>query len=278
MVKYHLHENRWTVILDDVDFKTITQDDVNHIARLISTNTLVIARKQFLSIADEVRVVKMFKDPFAFDPNDPEREGYKDAIVPDSEGLLIRVTGAKDENGNPGFAGDDDELKWHCNDSTRSQRRSIVWLSGEHGTVGSRTTWNNNILSYRDLSQEWKDKLAPIQSRMKHWRDNDDNNPGEEYWTPNIVHTNIAGITGLFFPFLQIHGFANATDDETKTIMDYLTDHTTQEKYLYHHDWQDGDITLSEQWLGIHKRWAFPNMVNRLLHRIVFNFPDQDYK
>ena len=101
MVKYHLHENRWTVILDDVDFKTITQDDVNHIARLISTNTLVIARKQFLSIADEVRVAKMFKDPFAFDPTDPEREGYKDAIVPNSEGLLIRVTGAKDENGKP---------------------------------------------------------------------------------------------------------------------------------------------------------------------------------
>jgi hypothetical protein len=28
-MNYHLHENGWTVILDDVDFKTITQDEVN---------------------------------------------------------------------------------------------------------------------------------------------------------------------------------------------------------------------------------------------------------
>ena len=276
-MNYHLHENGWTVILDNVDFKTITQDEVNQIAKLIATNTLVIAKKQFLTIEDEVRVTKMFKDPFSFDPNDPERVGYKDAIVPNSEGFLIRVTGAKDEKGNPGFAGDNDELKWHCNDSTRSQRRSIVWLSGEKGTAGSRTTWNNNILSYNNLSQEWKDRVTLVKARMKHWRDNDSNAPGEEYWTPNIVHTNIAGITGLFFPFLQIHGLIGVPDTEVNDFMEYLTEHTTQEKYLYHHNWEDGDITLSEQWLGIHKRWAFPYMADRLLHRIVFNFPDQDY-
>lgn len=276
-MNYYLHENDWTVILDDVDFKTITQDEVNQIAKLIATNTLVIAKKQFLTIEDEIRVTKMFKDPFKFDPNDPERKGYKDAIVSGSEGFLIRVTGAKDDKGNPGFAGDNDELKWHCNDSNRSQRRSIVWLSGEKGTIGSRTTWNNNILSYKDLSQDWKDRVAPIKARMKHWRNNDANIPGEEYWTPNIVHTNIAGITGLFFPFLQIHDLIGVAKYQEVEIMEYLTEHTTQEKYLYHHDWEDGDITLSEQWLGIHKRWAFPRMDDRLLHRIVFNFPDQNY-
>lgn len=276
-MNYRLHENGWTIIIDDIDFKTITQDDVNQIAKLIATNTLVIVKKQFLTVAEEVRVTKMFKDPFVFDPTDPERDGYKDAIVPNSEGFLIRVTGAKDEHGNVGFAGDNDELKWHCNDSNRSQRRSIVWLSGEKGTAGSRTTWNNNILSYNDLDQTWKEKVAPIKARMKHWRNNDDNVPGEEYWTPNIVHTNIAGITGLFFPFLQIHGLIGVPVTEIDETMKYLTEHTTQEKYLYHHDWEDGDITLSEQWLGIHKRWAFPHMASRLLHRIVFNFPDQDY-
>jgi alpha-ketoglutarate-dependent taurine dioxygenase len=176
-----------------------------------------------------------------------------------------------------GFAGNEDELSWHCNDSTRSERRSIVWLSGEKGTAGSRTTWNNNILTYNDLDQEWKSKIAPIQARMKHFRDNADNVPGEEYWTPHIVHTNIAGITGLFFPFLQIYGLNGIAENEIDHVVNFLTEHTTQEKYCYHHDWQDGDITLSEQWLGIHKRWAFPNMKERLLHRIVFNFPDQDY-
>ena len=48
--------------------------------------------------------------------------------------------------------------------------------------------------------------------------------------------------------------------------------HAEQEKYTYHHDWEDGDIVISEQWLSIHKRWPFEDMKNRLLHRIAFGY------
>lgn len=272
---YRIHENGWTVIIDGFDFKTANQEDINQIAKLIATNTLVIVKGQKLSVADEVRVTKMFKDPYSFDPdNRPHEAGYKNCVVPDSEGYLIRVTAAKDEHGNPGFSGWDDELKWHSNDATRAERRSIVWLSGIYGTAGSRTTWNNNILSYRDLDDATKEKLKPLRARMKMWRGGD---MGKEEYTPNIVHTNIAGITGLYFPFLSIANFVGMTEEESQEIIAPLAEHTTQEKYLYHLDWEDGDIAISEQWFGIHKRWAFPDMANRLLHRIVFNFPDQDY-
>ena len=30
-MKHHIHENGWTVILDDFDFATATQDDINQI-------------------------------------------------------------------------------------------------------------------------------------------------------------------------------------------------------------------------------------------------------
>jgi hypothetical protein len=60
--------------------------------------------------------------------------------------------------------------------------------------------------------------------------------------------------------------------------MDPLVEYTIQEKFCYHHDWDDGDITIGEQWLGVHKRWLFKGMSTRLLHRAVFDFPDQDYK
>ncbi len=33
MVNYELHENGWTVILKDFDFKTATQEDINQIAK-----------------------------------------------------------------------------------------------------------------------------------------------------------------------------------------------------------------------------------------------------
>ena len=41
---------------------------------------------------------------------------------------------------------------------------------------------------------------------------------------------------------------------------------------MYHHDWQDGDVLLSEQWLGIHKRWKFEGIIERTLHRIESDF------
>ena len=68
-MKYHIHENGWTVVLDDFDFSTATQDDINQISKLLATNTLVVAKKQKLTVEDELRVVNMFKDPEAF-PDD----------------------------------------------------------------------------------------------------------------------------------------------------------------------------------------------------------------
>lgn len=68
-----------------------------------------------------------------------------------------------------------------------------------------------------------------------------------------------------------------ATNDEWEKIYSDLKNHVLQEKYMYHHDWKDGDLVISEQWLSIHKRWFFPRMNTRLLHRIAFNY-DKAYK
>ena len=43
-IKWHLHENGWTVILDDFDFATATQQDISQIGCLLATNTCVVAR------------------------------------------------------------------------------------------------------------------------------------------------------------------------------------------------------------------------------------------
>jgi hypothetical protein len=67
------------------------------------------------------------------------------------------------------------------------------------------------------------------------------------------------------------------TADESKKIMDPLAEYTIQDKYCYHHYWDDGDVIIAEQWLGIHKRWPFKEIDKRVLHRAVFDFPDQDY-
>jgi alpha-ketoglutarate-dependent taurine dioxygenase len=155
-------------------------------------------------------------------------------------------------------------------------------LYGVKGTKGSRTTWNNNILSYNELDEERRKPLENLKLIMANWC-KEEMDLGEDApdtidaYNPSLVMTNIAGKKGFFFSFLQISGFVGLSDEESKNIIDWLTEHTTQDKYCYHHDWDDGDIVIAEQWLGIHKRWPFAEIEKRTLHRIAFDFPDQDY-
>lgn len=286
MVKYHLHQNGWTVILDDFKFSKATQQDINDIAKLLSTNTLVVAHNQDdVTVEDELRVAHMFGNPGVL--NDPNSDLGKMTNV-DPDGFVCRVSGETDEQGdNTGIAGYSDEMTWHSNEPFSPERRPLVWLRGIKGTKGSVTTYNNNILTYNDLSQETKDLLQDKQMILK--GEFSLQNPTndiityveggniKEGYTPNVVHTNIAGITGLYFPWIYIHSFAGITVEETRKITEPLARFTVQEKYLYHHEWNDNDIVIAEQWLGIHKRKPFSEIANRVLHRVVFNFPTQDY-
>ena len=43
MVNYHIHENGWSVILDNFDFKNATKEDADEISYLISKHSMVIA-------------------------------------------------------------------------------------------------------------------------------------------------------------------------------------------------------------------------------------------
>ena len=82
----------------------------------------------------------------------------------------------------------------------------------------------------------------------------------------NIYHKNVAGVEGLFFPFLQIF------NEEWDPFFDELKEIALDPYFQYHHFWKDGDIVISEQWLSLHKRWEFEHMDKRLLHRIAFDY------
>jgi len=284
MVNYKLCENGWTVILEDFNFKNATQDDINHIARLLATNTLVVSRGQDLSVSDEVRIAKMFKNPQQFntyDETSPDNN-FRGCEVPGSENMALRVTAELDQDGLPGIAGHESEMFWHSNDQTTPDRRPIVWLYSVKGSLGSRTSWNNNILSYEKLEKSKRDQLESLRlDILKNVSLREDEGDGadkiEEY-CPNLVMENIAGKKGFYFPFLQISGFKDMSLDQSKEIINWLSEYTIQEEFCYHHDWEDGDVVLTEQWLGIHKRWPFKEIEKRLLHRMAFDFPDQDYK
>jgi len=278
MINYHIHENGWTVILDDVDFNTLTQEDVNHIARLVATNTCVIAKKQNLTLENELRILKMFKNPKPlFQPTDLK---FKHCSV-DPEGIICRVTAERNEHGHTGIGANPGDFDWHNNLPWDPNRSPIIWLYGVRGTVDSRTSWNNNILAYNDLDNDTKEQLKKLKLIVLSPEMSDGHQPAS--WVNDkhefdFVYTNNAGQTGLYFPVYDIDHFVGMSREESLKLIQPLIDHVLQEKYLYHHDWDDGDISISDQWLGVHKRWKFVSLETRVLHRAAVDYPDQNYQ
>jgi taurine dioxygenase len=280
MLNYHLDKNGWTIILDDVDFKTVTQEDINQIARLLATNTCVVAKKQNLSVDDEVRISKMFKNPQPlFLPTDSP---FQDVAV-DKEGLVLRVTAEKNERGKTGVGAHPDDFDWHANRTWDKNRLPIIWLYAVKGSNGSTTSFSNSIPAWEEMDLAFKELIKPLRMKFipvttvsnalpESWKVS-----MAENWQPEIVYKNIAGKEGLFFPYLEVHHFLGMSEEESKPIINKLANYLLQEKYVYDHHWEDGDIVISEQWLGLHKRWKFYQLEKRLLHRIATGFPDQDY-
>ena len=279
MINYTIHENGWTV-LADVDLKNCTQEDVNSIAKLIASNTCVVFRNQLLTIEDELRFLNMFKDPTPMvGQDDPIFKDWVSNIEKDPTGVLCRVTAEK-RDGAVGMAGWH-EFDWHCNDPETPGRCPIVYLHGLRGTAGSRTSWNNNILAYAGLSDDIKNRLQNLHSIYGNISAPDcPTHIGVQYnteWTPPLVHKTITGQTSMYFTPLQFGKFVELSQEESDELKTFLHKHVLDDQYIYHHDWQDGDVVISDQWNGVHKRWPFDKMNVRILHRSMAYYPDQDY-
>jgi taurine dioxygenase len=276
-----LHENGWTVLVDNIDLNKITQEEVNILAKYVLTNEVLVFKNQNMTPKDQIRVCEMFgtSDDFT---NTPVKENF--LLKEDPENKIVRVTGELDEHGLPGLFGHVTELEWHCNRVSDPNRKQLVWLYGARGTKGSRTSWLNNILTWQSLSKTQQEELQGIKLdvgqtvQFTHyiWKEGVEP-PDISWYKPDLVHTNQLGITGLFFSWNQIHFIEGMEKEAGRKFIDDLRQQVEKEEFIYHHDWDDGDVVISDQYLSIHKRWAFEHIDKRVLHRIAMNMDKTNY-
>jgi alpha-ketoglutarate-dependent taurine dioxygenase len=268
------HENGWTIVVKDFDLRIATQNQINTLAKYLLTNTVVVFKNQQLSPDDQVQIASMFGTLEDYSPPGAIRENF---ISKDGSKRILRVTGEPDEHGLPGMFGHVSELDWHANRVTYPNRKPIIWLYGVRGTKGSRTSYINFIEAYKGLTDQQKLDFEKIELDVGTGA-----NAFQAYYSdleiknrhyPRLIHTNQLGIKSLFFPFTQIHFIKDWDQIESRKFIDDLRDnYVLDEKFMYHHDWEDGDLVLAEQWSGVHKRWEFAHMDRRVLHRIATDF------
>lgn len=281
-MNYRIHENGWTVIVENFDLHNATDEEILLIGRLLMTNLVVVFKGLDLTATQEADIISRFpRSQKLFEPGSKE---YTHWVVNGSHGLILEVTGKKNQDGEVGYAGDE-EMPWHCNDTMNEDRRRLVWLYGVSGTKGSKTSWNNTMLAYKDfedhIKEKIKNKLLVVSNGMDEFQTTkegyDDELEISDTFFPPIVQVNAAGQQGMFWPGCQAYGIKDMDKLESDDLAKLIMEHVVKEKYLYHHMWDDGDLVISDQVMSIHKRWHFDDIVNRFVHRSVFDYPEQDY-
>ena len=266
------HSNGWTLTIDE-HIRSLSQEQLYEIAKLCNRHYVVVFRNQHLTVEDQMRITSSIGTvKLDHGRNDAEKERI--LIEPG----VIRVTGELNSKGEKGLFGHDEELDWHTHHANAVRRYPFVWLYAVKGSAGSRTSWINQEMAYNDLPASVRKQLQGIKYasgyKVGSFSDMAVAKEKINYENPiSVVHTNKEGKKGLYFPFQQVYDIVEgATKEQWEELHKFLKRHCTQEKYIYHHDWRDKDLVISEQWLSIHKRWQFDGMKNRLLHRIAFDY------
>lgn len=215
---------------------------------------------------------------------------------------IVRVSGQPDENNEVGLFGWDADLNWHQDKAGRPFRKPYTWLHAAEGSKGSRTRYTNHYLAYSALPDEKKAEYEKLQVKFSApaWLSKYQLAAGEEFdmesymadpkkwWPPEgglypeglvasaapmheFVVSNPWGDKGLHFSPYETMELSGHTHDEMMKFTSELLDYVTQPEFLYVHEWDDGDVLLSESIASIHKRDAFDGMKTRVMDRIAFD-------
>lgn len=271
----------------EFDISNFTQEDSRFLRELLLKELIVVIREQTTDPLNFARLIHEIGDICNWnqlnsdlDANSvPNLQEYPDIYGWDRNTIfpIQAVTGKKSKDGSYNGIFPVGKLDWHCN-LNGPDRADGVALQGIRGVTGTRTSWLNTSLALQEIPAALYDrvrgKYANFRYNFLKW--SDVLNEGQrEYMLKNqheykmwIEQTNSAGVKGLY---LYTNNDCEIEGDDGSLFEDLKT-YLFQEKFMYHHDWQVGDIVLSDQLLTLHKRRLETNDIfeNRLLSRLTF--------
>lgn len=188
---------------------------------------------------------------------------------------IQRVTGMKKDKQWTGIFGSG-TLDWHCN-LNGPDRADGVALQALEGCEGTVTSWLDTSKALKDMPDSFVSEIGKEYAEYEYspevWgagmpKEQLDimiaNKHTYKMW---LIQENIAGVRGIYFYTL------NRCSMFRKDLQEELEHRLFQEKYMYHHEWENGDIVLSDQLLTLHKRGTDDSdiLAKRVLNRITFH-------
>lgn len=260
---------------------------VNYVREKLLNETVVVFKKQSTLSGDFTKFVsdigeignyhQMVHNPVTEERIEPMKEFIHPDKWPNKETYPVqRVTGKIINGERTGIFGTG-VLDWHAN-LNAPNRDDGVALQGIKDCEGTSTTWLNLAKAYDEMPQELLDRCKDVyceyeyspevwagglpESQLSYMRKN---KTTYKMW---LLQENAAGKKGIYF---YTNNKCKIITDDNK-LYDDLYDFTFQEKYMYTHYYEVGDIVLSDQLISLHKRdQNEPEILQkRILHRITF--------
>lgn len=282
-------KNGVAVEIFDLDINSKNYNS-KQIKNLLLQNTIVVIKNQdvrsgiFTKFVDQIGHIANYNQ-FVFDPITGEyRYHPKDTdsfIPPDKWGAydtypVQRVTGKKVGGEISGIFGTG-ILDWHAN-LNGLNRADGVALQAISNCEETSTSYLNMAKAYEEMPYDLKKRCKNVYCEYEYspetWatglpeRQKQAMIKNRSKYKMWLIQENRGGKKGLHF---YINNNCKIIGGDTNLYND-LRDFIFQEKYIYQHFYERGDIVLSDQILSLHKRdQNDPEILEkRVLHRITF--------
>jgi alpha-ketoglutarate-dependent taurine dioxygenase len=300
---------RFGIFIDDLDFNNLSDEEWTTIGNLHLSSLVTIIRNVKLTPAEYeswatkwitprgvtgYRLLKkynaksigeiFFKDDLS-DVDQEDIDCFKVFVnyVPQQEAgaetNMMRVTGKKDEDGNPLGMFAEGELLWHSNESGNLLFAPAVSLFGFEGVVGSATGFVTTPDWYEEQTESFRSELDEM--IMCHKFTPGRINPGLRKEQDLVMYKNMCpedselplviqspnGIKGLHYSVNTINSIKGMSQTESDKVFEYINKTLFVDKYLYDHWYQqDNDICFFDNSITLHRRLG--GITNRLCYRI----------
>jgi len=281
-----LLNNGAAVQITNIDIGSLSTNDIEQIKDCLYKHLVVVIKHQSKSGYDYTKFIEQLGkvsnyNQMVYSDNGEESEHTAVEtdkwIKPAHEYPVQRVTGKKNSKNNISGIFGTGILDWHAN-LNGLDRADGVALQGFQDCENTSTSFLNTNLAYLEMSNELKAAVEGVYAEYEY---------APEVWAKGLperqlnymmankskykmwlVQKNIKGVEGIYF--YTNNRCKIITEDNT--LYDKLYDHIFQEKYIYQHMWEPGDIVLMDQLLTLHKRdQNDPEILQkRILHRITF--------
>lgn len=263
-----------------VDLKQLDKASFDALHDIWLEHILLVFRKQSLTADDLVTLVKRFGIPVTSSNlhkrNLEERTANKVFNLPPE---VTVVTNVKEEGKPVGILGDG-EVVWHSDFSFKeapTAARMLLAIEIPPAELGGHTYFMNCYAAYDALTPETKKRISGMTIKQADIIDT-----AMKLRPGMTLDTDIRTVPGPSHPIVSTHpetggnmlflgrrhgAYVNGLSlEDSEALLNELWAHATQDRFMYEHVWEVGDVVVWDNRATLHKRDPFDSDSRRVLY------------